>query len=92
MRRHAQPLVKRRRVVQQGLAVGAVGDATAVEHDAVVGDAQHHVRMLLDDDGRQALLARHAADGTQQLLDDEAPGGALMENTFLLFPPEMEKN
>ena len=49
----------------------AVSDAAAVEHDGVVGHAEHHVRMLLDDDRRQPFLARDAADRAQQFLDDD---------------------
>ena len=42
-----------------------------VEHDRALGDRQDQARVLLDDDGRQALVAHDARDRAQQLLDDD---------------------
>src|ERR1051326_3672934 len=62
----------------QHAAIGAQGGTVALVHDratledhGAVGDAQDLVRILLDQDGGEALLAHDAGERRDQLLDDD---------------------
>jgi Ca2+-binding RTX toxin-like protein len=49
----------------------AMDDAAAVENHGVVGNGQHLMGVLLDDDGGHALIAHQATDGDKQILDND---------------------
>ena len=63
--------MQRGHILQQVGTARTQDDAAAVEHQRVVGHAQHHLRMLLHDDGCQAFFARDAANRSEQLLHDD---------------------
>ena len=55
----------------QGAGTVAVDDLPTLQHDRLIRDRQHQIRMLLDDDGAQPLFAGAAGNGAQQLFDDD---------------------
>jgi hypothetical protein len=66
-----EPALEPPTVGEQRRARPFVDHAAAVEHDGAVGDRQDQARVLLDDDGAQALVAHQPGDRAQQLLDDD---------------------
>src|SRR5262249_49144606 len=62
--------VERRPVFPQLPRRRTVGDLAALQHDGRVGEGQGDLRVLLREDARRALLARHAPDRAGELLDD----------------------
>src|SRR5689334_15301016 len=55
----------------QRRALALVDDRATLEDHGAVGDAQDLVRVLLDQDGGELLLAHDAGERRDQLLDDD---------------------
>src|SRR5690348_2336671 len=62
--------VERGRVCKEFGARRGMGDGAAIEHDRVIGEGQDLLRLLLDDNHRQARPAEFAQRG-QQFIDDD---------------------
>src|SRR4029453_1905056 len=64
---HLQPLG----VAGQGSTIAGKYDATAIEYDGAVGEAQDLARLLLHHNSRHTLLADDLAQHDQELVDDD---------------------
>src|SRR5262249_51588814 len=64
---HLQP----RGVAGERSTIAGKYDATAIQYDDAVGEAQDLARLLLHDDGRHTLLADDLAQHNQKLIDDD---------------------
>ena len=58
------------RVCEEVGARRGVGDRATIEHDRLIGEGQDLLRLLFDDDHRQASTAKFAQSG-QQFVDDD---------------------
>ena len=67
----AQQAIKQFGPLAQILRRSAMHHRAMVKHHGAVADGQNGLRMLLNDDGRQALVACDAGNGTKQLLHDD---------------------
>ena len=66
--RDAEQAIQQLGMVAQFGGRAGMHHGAAIEHHGAVRDRQDRLRMLLDDDRREPLLARDARDGAQQLL------------------------
>src|SRR5581483_6666098 len=69
--RHTEMRLETLRIAGERRAVAGENDAATVQDQRAIGEPQDLARLLLDDDGRHALLADHLAQAAQQLVDDD---------------------